>query len=454
MSIIDGLVDTYTDFKRFFNIPKFSTINRAGKLIEAGLLENDDILNKINSNKQQIETLKRKAKSYSRRASSCLNTQRQSKNEIKKLRRALKDLRKNYREDHRFWGTVFFIPSVIPLVGDVFKRGLCIATSPDYRRLRDQIAEENEAITDAIIKQRDILDEIDEIKVQIEDKEEENASLADYINDLYEDNAHRIPTILYIKDNLETFQKAHEQGIISDRFMNTIIEYQSKMQNGEELPENINESEFLAVLKDYKSVFESFKRNRDQTMLKDPDFLIDNHTAENEQINNGDENRQPDEEENIQDNNAKQDFRARQDCKVYLRNGINATAFQQTVEEAGLTKYNIDPLIILGAMEGMTKEDYKNFVNRMNREGEPLFGDEVLNNVDHYMNRGAAVFKDVEDKVANGNEADIEKDYARVYIKNVLLKRYNEIIEDFKQQNTNNSKNNGNIIKDDEEAAI
>ena len=215
MSIIDGLADIYKDLRRSFSIPGFSTINRAGKLIQAGLLENDEIINQIQANQQQIETLGKKARSYNRRVRSCLDTQRRSKNEIKKLRRELKDLRKNYRKDHRFWGTLFFIPSVIPLVGDAFKRGLCRLTSPDYRRILDQIDEENETITDAIIKQGDILSEVDDIKNQIAEKKEENASLANYINELYENYEDKIPTILYIQDNIDVFQEAHSEGIIT-----------------------------------------------------------------------------------------------------------------------------------------------------------------------------------------------------------------------------------------------
>lgn len=463
MSIIDGLADIYKDLRRSFSIPGFSTINRAGKLIQAGLLENDDILNKINSNNQQIETLKRKAKSYSRRASSCLNTQRQSKNEIKKLRRKLKDLRKNYRKDHRFWGTLFFIPSVIPLVGDAFKRGLCRLTSPDYRRILDQIDKENETITDAIIKQGDILSEVDDINNQIAEKKEENASLAKYINELYENYEDKIPTILYIQDNIDVFQEAHSEGIISDRFMETISDYLDKMRNGQELPENINEKEFLGVLKDYKSVINSFKRQGDQTMLNDPDFL--RAMDENERIANREEKAEtvdinPEDVEVVNNDEldkkgnkkSKRDkFKDSVDNTVFLQYGINASAFEQLIQETYLgRKYNFDGkqvLILLGAMSQMqpssdTQQEYKNLLDQISKGDK-----EVFDSAEYFMQCGANAFKEVEKKVASGDIADIKQDLARFYIlKGGLVNRYNKIIEEYQAENEANTPNQNNNL--------
>ena len=464
MSIIDGLADIYKDLRRSFSIPGFSTINRAGKLIQAGLLENDKIINQIQANQQQIETLRKKARSYNRRVRSCLDTQRRSKNEIKKLRKELKDLRKNYRKDHRFWGTLFFIPSVIPLVGDAFKRGLCRLTSPDYRRILDRIDAENETITDAIIKQEDILSEVDDIQNQIAEKKEENASLANYINELYENYEDKIPTILYIQDNIDVFQEAHSEGIISDRFMETISDYLDKMRNGQELPENINEKEFLRVLKDYKSVINSFKRQGNQTMLNDPEFL--RAMDESERIDSREEepaetvdiapedvevvyNKELDEEGNDKISKRKQ-FKDSVDSKVFIEYGINASAFEQLIQETYLGRdYNFtgkQVLILLGALSQRqpsdnTQEEFKNLLKQISTGDKDIF-----DSAEYLMKCGAYAFKDVADKVASGKEDDINQDLGRFFIIKGLLPRYNKILEEYQAENEANTPDQDNKL--------
>lgn len=464
MSIIDGLADIYKDLRRSFSIPGFSTINRAGKLIQAGLLENDKIINQIQANQQQIETLRKKARSYNRRVRSCLDTQRRSKNEIKKLRKELKDLRKNYRKDHRFWGTLFFIPSVIPLVGDAFKRGLCRLTSPDYRRILDRIDAENETITDAIIKQGDILSEVDDIQNQIAEKKEENASLANYINELYENYEDKIPTILYIQDNIDVFQEAHSEGIISDRFMETISDYLDKMRNGQELPENINEKEFLRVLKDYKSVINSFKRQGNQTMLNDPEFL--RAMDESERIDSREEepaetvdiapedvevvyNKELDEEGNDKISKRKQ-FKDSVDSKVFIEYGINASAFEQLIQETYLGRdYNFtgkQVLILLGALSQRqpsdnTQEEFKNLLKQISTGDKDIF-----DSAEYLMKCGAYAFKDVADKVASGKEDDINQDLGRFFIIKGLLPRYNKILEEYQAENEANTPDQDNKL--------
>ena len=464
--IIDGLADLIENAKRSFRIPQYSIIRKGEKLVEAGLLEDDSLLNQFSKNKQKINKLNKKITTYRKKVTSSVRVQKIAQNEIRNTRKKMKALRKNFSKDHKFWGKYFLltsIPAAIPFVGDVFKRGLCRLCSSEYRAYLDEIEAQNDIITNEQIEENSILADIDDIKADIKDIQEENDSVADFIDELYEKNERRIPTILYIQDNIDVFQEAHSEGIISDRFMETISDYLDKMRNGQELPENINEKEFLGVLKDYKSVINSFKRQGDQTMLNDPDFL--RAMDENERIANREEEVEtvdinPEDvevvyndelDENGNNKKSKRDkFKDSVDSKVFLQYGINASAFEQLIQETYLGRdYNFDGrqvLILLGAMSQMqpssdTQQEYKNLLDQISKGDK-----EVFDSAEYFMQCGANAFKEVAEKVASGNEKDIKQDLARFFIKKGLLDRYNKILEEYQAENEANTPDQNNNL--------
>ena len=337
--IIDDLADLITNIGRSFKIPKYNVVIKGEKLVAAGLL-NDALLQQINKNKNEIGELRDEITSYKSAAKKSSNVIKNAKEKIEKARQKMESLRKDFSKDHPFLGKYFLltsIPAAIPLIGDVVKRGLCRVVSPEYRECLEDIADQNDIITEARIDEQRCLEQINEARANIEEKKVENKSIYDVINELYKQNEDIIPVILYTQDNISTFQQAHEQGIISDRFMNTITDYLNRMKTGQDLPGNINESEFLDVLKDYKAIIDSFKRNGDKSMLKDPEFLSEM-------------------DENIVAKRNGRDQLKNNFIPTCWECGINPRAFKEMVEKSSLSsKLELNEEQVLTMIGVMTK---------------------------------------------------------------------------------------------------
>lgn len=452
--IIDGLADLITNVRRSLNISHYNVIRKGEKLVEAGLL-NNNLLKQIASNEKKISGLNKEIQTYHRGVKKSLTTQRKSRRKIADARNEMKSLRKDFSKNHPFWGKWFLltsIPAAIPLIGDVVKRGLCRVVSPEYREYLDQIENENEIITAAIEEEKDLLDQIDVAKANIEELKEKNTSIYDDINKSYEENKHRIPVILYIQDNISTFQQAHEQGIISDRFIDAISYYLIRMKTGQELPENINESEFLDVLKDYKAVIDSFKRNGDVTMVKDPEFLRDtdeNIVVEVEPKQDKEQNQEEQGEQEGTTNTQKQrdKFKSNNDCKIYTDYKINAAAFEEMISKSPVAnKLRFDGkqiLTLIGAMIRATSEKDKVY----SKEETKLIINDLINkiktnddfisgNMQYFMEMGAATFRDALENISPKEHKDLRSNIiGREFIEYCkLVPAYRKVLQEYEQQ--------------------